>query len=131
MKLSFSARYGLITMMYIAQKGELVLSQEIARTCHIPLDYLLKVLQLLVRAGVLRSRRGPNGGYTLAHSAAKISYLNIIEAIDGPAEFRLVPQKEQLNGLTREIEKVCNRAFGSFNSVLKKATLAQTLKKLP
>jgi len=130
MKLSVSAGYGLITMMYIAQKHELVLSQEIAQKCQIPFDYLLKILHQLVRAGVLQSRRGPNGGFMLANSAAKTSYLSVIEAIDGHAEFHLGHQNEEFKELAQEIESNMNKAIGGFNTILKKTTLAKTLKKI-
>jgi Rrf2 family protein len=128
MKLSISAGYGLITMMYIAQKGKMVLSQEIAEKCQIPSDYLLKVLQHLVRAGMLQSRRGPHGGFMLTRSLSEISFLDIIEAIDGSGEFQLGSHSEQINELANEIEKVCQKAISEFKNVLKKATLNQTLR---
>jgi Rrf2 family protein len=44
---------------------------------------LAKVLQALVRAGVVKSRRGPAGGFVLARPAAEISLLAVYEALEG------------------------------------------------
>jgi Rrf2 family protein len=60
----------------------------IAKEYDFPTEYLLQVMQQLVRAGVLTSKKGPNGGFTLARPAKEITMLQIIEAIDGPV---LVP----------------------------------------
>jgi len=127
MKLSVSAGYGLVTVLYIAKKGTIVLSQEISDQCSIPIDYLLKILSQLVRAGILYSKRGPNGGFTLASPPSEISYLNIVEAIDGYGDFHIPLQKESLKELTEEIEKVCGKALKSFQDVLRNASLANTL----
>ena len=48
------------------------------------MEYLLKLLQQLVRANVLRSKRGPRGGFSLAKPTKKITMLQIVEAVDGP-----------------------------------------------
>ncbi len=47
--------------------------------------YFSKHLQALTRAGITNSSTGPQGGYRLARSAASISFLEVVEAIDGPA----------------------------------------------
>ncbi len=86
MKLTRSAGYALVAAGHIAQcqQSEPVLAKNIAKRYKIPLDYLLKILQQLVRANVLRSVRGPRGGFFLARAAARITLLQIIEAVDGP-----------------------------------------------
>lgn len=47
-------------------------------------SYLAKQLQLLSRAGLVRSTQGQAGGYLLTRSAAEITVLDVVEAIDGP-----------------------------------------------
>ncbi len=87
MKIGKSTEYALLAVGYIArhQKKEgIILSNTISKAYKIPLEYLLKVLQQLVKANVLRSKRGPRGGFTLARPAAKINSLQVIEAVDGP-----------------------------------------------
>lgn len=49
----------------------------------IPQAYLAKNLQLLSRAKIVHSAKGPGGGYRLARAAEKISLLDIVQAIDG------------------------------------------------
>ena len=86
MKLTRSASYALVAVGHIARTHppDPVLAKSIAKQHKIPLDYLLKILQQLVRADVLRSIRGPRGGFLLARSVSRISLLQIIEAVDGP-----------------------------------------------
>lgn len=50
----------------------------------IPEEFLAKILRTLVDGGVATSTRGPNGGFALAREPAAISFLDIIEAVDGP-----------------------------------------------
>ena len=86
MRISRSTGYGLLAAGYIAksEKQGIILSQTISKEYNIPLEYLLKILQQLVRANILRSKRGPRGGFVLSKPASKISMLEIIEAVDGP-----------------------------------------------
>lgn len=49
--------------------------------------FLLHVLRLLVEAGLLTSRKGPAGGYTLARPPAEISLLEVLEAVEGTLRF--------------------------------------------
>ena len=86
MRVSRSTGYALLAVGYIAKHKDdgIILSQTIAKKYKIPLEYLLKILQQLVKANVLRSKRGPRGGFTLAKTPKKITMLNVIEAVDGP-----------------------------------------------
>jgi Rrf2 family protein len=90
MRISRTTEYGLAAVVCVAQNcGEgRVMAGRIAKEYDFPTEYLLQVMQQLVRAGVLTSKKGPNGGFTLARPAKEITMLQIIEAIDGPV---LVP----------------------------------------
>ena len=57
----------------------------IAAATHIPEAYLAKILQLLVKARLIRSRPGVHGGFELSRAPSGISMLEVIEAIDGPS----------------------------------------------
>jgi len=86
MKFSRTTVYGLIAAGYIAEYGSAntaVLASTISKEFSIPQEYLLKILQLLVRANILRSKRGPRGGFYLAKSPENTSLLDVIEAIEG------------------------------------------------
>src|SRR5271166_2183393 len=86
MKLTRASSYALHAVAYMAAEGEdkPVASHHIARARGIPERFLLKVLKPLVSARVLRSVKGPHGGYRLARPATKVTVLEIIEAVDGP-----------------------------------------------
>jgi Rrf2 family protein len=57
-------------------------------------DHLSKVLQRLVRAGLVTSRRGARGGFSLARPAGAITLLDIWSALEGPAEEAECPLHE-------------------------------------
>ncbi len=58
--------------------------REIASAQDIPERFLEQILLLLKRAGYLRSKKGPNGGYYLAKDPAGISVAEVIRVMDGP-----------------------------------------------
>ena len=59
-------------------------AREIAEQYDIPIELMAKVLQRLVRTGLLTSQQGTRGGYTLSRPASSISVADVIQAIDGP-----------------------------------------------
>ena len=61
-----------------------VKAEALARAQEIPLKFLENILQGLRQAGIVESRRGPDGGHLLARPAAEISIADVIRAIDGP-----------------------------------------------
>ena len=77
--------YAVRALTYLAQRpeGQLTLLAEITEAEDLPPAFAGKILQDLVRAGLLRSARGPAGGYALIAPAAEISMLQIVESIDG------------------------------------------------
>lgn len=85
LKLTKKADYGLIALRHLAESKHQALSaKDIADAYHIPPELLAKVLQRLVKAGLVHSRHGTNGGYVLARDPRTISALETIVAIDGP-----------------------------------------------
>jgi len=127
MKISRSTGYAMLAMGYIAQHQDqkIILSQDISNQYDIPLEYLLKILQQLVRANVLRSKRGPRGGFSLAKSAKKITMLQIIEAVDGPMTGKL-NLAEQTHGAKFSIraEKIYEKAIAQARAVFAKTKLS-------
>jgi Rrf2 family iron-sulfur cluster assembly transcriptional regulator len=87
MSLIFSRRceYALQAMMYLSSRrhGEITSINDIADKLAIPYHFLGKILQQLANKGLLTSRRGHAGGFTLAQPAEGITLLHIIEGIDG------------------------------------------------
>ena len=84
LKLTKKADYGLIALKHLAECGAPAASaKEIAEAYHLPQEALAKILQRLVKHGLLISHQGMNGGYGLARGARQISALEVIQAIDG------------------------------------------------
>ena len=59
-------------------------AERIAESQDIPVKFLESILLELKHAGIVRSQRGPDGGYTLARPAEEISLADVIRAVDGP-----------------------------------------------
>lgn len=59
-------------------------AKDVAEAYGIPPEALAKILQRLVKAGLLKSLHGTNGGYSLARDPQQISAFEVIRAIDGP-----------------------------------------------
>ena len=86
LRISRKIDYGLRAMIYLASipVEAVVPFREIARQMAVPEDFLAKILKTLVDHGLVRSTRGPHGGYALARLSAEISFLDVIEAVEGP-----------------------------------------------
>jgi Rrf2 family protein len=67
--------------------GEFHRIQVISEALKLPFPFLAKSLQKLVHAGILISQRGASGGVTLSRAASDITFLSIIEAVDGTTFF--------------------------------------------
>ena len=127
MKLTRSAGYALVAVGHIASEypSSPILAKSISGKYKIPLDYLLKILQQLVRASVLNSVRGPHGGFTLAQPPAKISFLNIVEAVDGP--FITTPAVTELKidaSFNRRIVDTYKKSASQAAGILNKVSIA-------
>ncbi len=57
---------------------------EIAARERIPRQFLEKIVRDLIRTGVVRSRRGPHGGYVMGRPADKVTFRDVMEAVEGP-----------------------------------------------
>ncbi len=57
---------------------------EIAERERVPRQFLEKIVQELIHKGLVRSRRGPHGGYVLARPAEQMTFRDVIEAVEGP-----------------------------------------------
>jgi Rrf2 family protein len=86
LRFSKKVEYALIVLVEMDHGGEhaeLVTAKSLAEQFHIPSEILGKVLQTMVKTGLLFSVQGVKGGYTLARSLSDISVLQLINAIDG------------------------------------------------
>lgn len=86
LRLSKKTDYALIAMKHLAIHGDrgAASAREIAELYDIPAELMAKVLQRLVRRGLLVSHQGTRGGYQLARPSNVISIADVIAAVDGP-----------------------------------------------
>ena len=86
MQLTRAADYGVRVMIHLAaagNNGRQSLSA-LAKAADAPESFLSKVLQSLVRAGLVESRRGQAGGFEIAQIGGMATIRTVIEAVDGP-----------------------------------------------
>jgi Rrf2 family transcriptional regulator, nitric oxide-sensitive transcriptional repressor len=126
---SQTAEYALRAAVFLAtRKDGLDSSQVIAEATRVPAGYLSKVLQDMAVNGIVRSQRGPNGGFALARPAQEISVLQVINAVDPIQRIRSCPLgfKEHATQLCKLHLKLDN-AIASIESALATSTLADML----
>jgi Rrf2 family protein len=102
LRISRKIDYGLRAMIYLASipMDSVVPFREIARQMDVPEDFLAKILKTLVDQGLVKSTRGPHGGYALARIPADISFLDVIEAVEGPVALNVCLDGEDACGHT-------------------------------
>jgi len=89
MKLTRASSYAIHAVVYMGQlkdkdREKPIASHTIAKERGIPERFLLKVLKPLVSVGILKSVKGPNGGYRLSKKPEDVNLLDIVEAVYGP-----------------------------------------------
>jgi len=86
MRLSTKGEYASRAMLELVlhYKEKPLHIREISAAQDIPARFLEQILLLLKRAGYLRSKKGPNGGYYLAKPPSEINVAEVIRVMDGP-----------------------------------------------
>lgn len=86
MKLSNKGRYAVRALFDIAfyNDGRPTQVKDIAERQHIPPRFLEQIFQDLKRAGIVGSKRGPQGGYSLARKPGEIRLGDVVRALEGP-----------------------------------------------
>jgi Rrf2 family protein len=130
-RVSAKADYAVRAAVELAQAGDstVVKGEQIARAQAIPLNFLENILLDLKQAGIVSSRRGPDGGYLLALSAKEVSIADVIRAAEGPlATVRGVrPQNLDYTGSAEPLQRVWVALRASLRGVLEDVTLADVV----
>lgn len=86
LQISKKVEYALRAAVYLAgtESRGMVSFREIGDAQDVPKEFLAKILRSLVTTGLVDSQRGAKGGYCLARPAHLITFLEVIEAVDGP-----------------------------------------------
>jgi Rrf2 family protein len=127
MKLSRASSYALHALVTLAGRdpAQPFASHHLAEADGAPERFLLKVLKPLVTVRVLRSNKGPHGGYTLARPPAEITLLEIVEAVDGPIRAE-APQFDgrDTGPLNKRLQAACDQLAGLTRQTLKEVRLS-------
>ncbi len=124
LRISEAAAIALHAMTFIAAApGKHHAVHEIAESLRVSEAHLAKLLQRLMRLGLVSSVRGPGGGYSLARSPEEITLLDIVEAIEGPLDAIdcIMPERTCtggaciLGGLLETINKRVREYLGGTN----------------
>ncbi|GAB4567899.1 MAG: Rrf2 family transcriptional regulator [Geothermobacteraceae bacterium] len=109
MKLSTKSRYGLRAIFDMAYNagGEPAQIKDISRRQNISPRYLEQIFQDLKKSGLLKSRRGPQGGYTLAHAPEEITVKDVIEAAEGEVFLVACTAREKTCAAQCEFDEKC------------------------
>ena len=122
MKLTTKGQYAIQAMIDIAmhctKSTEPISLPEIANNQNIPLPFLEQIAIKLRRAGLIKSTRGPSGGYLLSKDKKQISLADIMQAVEGP--INIAP------GVGKDFEvtyKLWQKLNQSIYTILKSITL--------
>jgi Rrf2 family protein len=99
---------------------------DVAQAQAIPLSFLENILTQLKSAGVVRSQRGPEGGYWLARSAADVNLAEIIRAVEGPLVGVRGQRPEEITytGSAEPLREVWIALRANLRAVLEQVTVA-------
>lgn len=127
MRLSARSDYALRAVIELAAApdGGHVTADQLARTQGIPGKFLEAILTQLRRAGLVRSQRGPDGGFWLSRPAGEISLADVIRAIDGPLVGVRGERPENLGytGAAEPLQAVWIALRASERAILEEVTL--------
>jgi len=107
---------------------------DVAQAQQIPVSFLENILTQLRSSGIVRSQRGPEGGYWLAHAPEDVNLAQVIRAVEGP----LVgvrgqrPEEIEYSGSAESLQQVWIALRANLRKVLEQVTVADVAEgKLP
>lgn len=132
MRISAKVDYAVRAVIELAANGNgrPVRAEQVATAQGIPLNFLENILGELRHAGIVRSQRGPEGGFRLAKPAEQITVADIIRAVEGPlATVRGGPPEEShYGGAATELPRVWIAVRKSLREVVENVTVADLAK---
>ncbi|GIP53845.1 MULTISPECIES: Rrf2 family transcriptional regulator [Paenibacillus] len=129
MKFSKATNYALHTMLFLAvvPPNKLIGVQQLAERQEVSPTYLSKILTKLVKAGMIESTSGANGGYRLKRNWEEISFLDIIHAIEGNASLF---ECDLNHGQDCMIQKIMVTAEEKMEDYLRNQKISELAKKM-
>lgn len=125
-----SVEYGMRAVLYLAEKGSICSSREVADEMSIPRDYLIQLAQLLRNAGIVHARPGKNGGYSLAKEASEISMLDIFNALQNDRPRSERKEAEDASDLLQDITAACSAVEREMEEYMSSITLQNMIERI-
>lgn len=125
-----SVEYGMRAVLYLAEKGSICSSREVANEMSIPRDYLIQLAQLLRNAGIVHARPGKNGGYSLAKDASEISMLDIFNALQNDRLRAERKEAEDASDLLQNITAACSAVEREMEEYMSSITLQNMIERI-
>ena len=125
-----SVEYGMRAVLYLAEKGSICSSREVADEMSIPRDYLIQLAQLLRNAGIVHARPGKNGGYSRAKDASEISMLDIFNALQNDRPRSERKEAEDASDLLQDITAACSAVEREMEEYMSSITLQNMIERI-
>jgi Rrf2 family protein len=115
-----------VQLAYLAP--EACTTDELAGTTQVPKAYLSKVIQALVRAGILQSQRGMGGGVVLARAPEDLTILEVVNAVEPVQRIRTCPLGLKTHGVRLcPLHRRLDNALAMVEEAFGGTTLAEVL----
>jgi Rrf2 family protein len=140
-KINRKIEYALMVLKLMKEKdqAELTTAREVCDRFETPFDTTAKVMQLMNNAGILQSQKGVKGGYTLSRDLSRVTYMELVELIEGKSFMMDCHDGpcDMINkcNITQPIKRLNDYLINIFNALSLNELLAEdnllALKKLP
>lgn len=126
---SQTVEYALRAVVYLAGKpGEPSTTEDVAEATKVPAAYLAKILQGLVRAGVVRSQRGVGGGVMLTNAPDEVTILEVVNAVEPIKRIKVCPLGLSTHGTNLcPLHRRMDNALAMVEEAFSSTTLAEVL----
>jgi len=137
MRISTRGEYGLRALIELGMEPDKGLPlRDISQRQHISLDYLEQIVPALKAAGLVRARRGAQGGYQLAKPAHEITIYEAMIALEGPFDPMMCLTESQeadklgcLASGSCAVQEVWQEMKSAVEAVLKRLTLGELVER--
>lgn len=125
-----TAEYGLRAAVWLGRTPNTLQSaDQLAKATRVPRRYLHKVLQDLVKAGLVRSQSGPGGGYALTRPPEEITILDAINAVGAIERIRTCPLGLDSHSSLCPLHEELDKAYAMLENAFSRVSVAQVLEK--
>ncbi|HCP13184.1 MAG TPA: transcriptional regulator [Planctomycetaceae bacterium] len=127
--ISQTVEYALRAIVTIAQNpGRACTAKEIAATTLVPAPYLSKLMQSLVRGGIVTAQRGPNGGFQLVKSPAELTLWEVVDVLEPFQRITACPLGIRSHGgQLCPLHRNLDNAMATAEKMFREMTVAQML----